>query len=166
MPLSGVWSSARFPPGYNVISFDYPGFGENSDVDHKYWNAKSAADLARAIVTREAKSGELGDFVLSGVSFGTIVATMTANLLGSSANFKGILLDSTVARLEPPPVNPMLTESPAYKQTIRAGVPKAMLDNYLWDLPEHDLAKFPKDPLKERLACISVAAKNAAVLAR
>lgn len=164
----GVGLQPNTPPGYDVIIFDYPGLGENAKgVPEKFLNAEGAAKLTEAVV----RSAGLQDYVLSGVSFGTQVATIAASRLGHSTYAhkpKSVLLDSPVGPSKPWRGAGEYTEqmsnpeekakfTAAYENTARAigARHRVMLDMWLYmKRPEFQKAFVVASP-RDRIACLS-----------
>ncbi|NRF38191.1 alpha/beta fold hydrolase [Pedobacter foliorum] len=88
-------AKALFDEGYNVVLYDYRGFGESSDFKMNpnmvYYNEFSA-DLNKTIEFVNAKFRPKS-IVLYGLSMGTIVSRMSVN---STGVIKGLILDSFV----------------------------------------------------------------------
>lgn len=88
-------AQAFYESGYNVILYDYRGFGESSDFKMNpnavYYN-EFAEDLMKTISWVDTKF-KPSAVVLYGLSMGTIVSRMN---LDSSIAVKGLILDSFV----------------------------------------------------------------------
>lgn len=93
-------AKALYDEGYNVVLYDYRGFGESSDFKMNpnmvYYNEFSE-DLHKTIAFVNTKF-QPKSIVLYGMSMGTIVSRMNVN---STGVIKGLILDSFV-------VNPKL----------------------------------------------------------
>jgi len=88
-------AQALFLQGYNLILYDYRGFGESSDfgIDkNMMYYDEFSEDLSKVIAFADTKFKPTS-IVLYGMSMGTIVSRM--NLTTSSA-IKGLILDSFV----------------------------------------------------------------------
>ncbi|WP_316788504.1 alpha/beta hydrolase [Pedobacter frigoris] len=88
-------AQAFYDAGYNVILYDYRGFGESSDfkmdLNAMYYD-EFAEDLAKTIAFVEAKYHP-GSIVLYGQSMGTIISRKNAD---TTKLIKGLVLDSFV----------------------------------------------------------------------
>lgn len=105
-------AQALYHAGYNVVLYDYRGFGESSDFeinpDMLYYN-EFGKDL-RAVIAFVRNNYKADNIFLYGLSMGTMVSRM--NLSNDSA-IKGLILDSFV-------INPSLVKERIFKAKNRA----------------------------------------------
>lgn len=88
-------AKALYDEGYNVVLYDYRGFGESSDFKmnlNMVYYSEFSEDLNKAIEFVSAKF-QPKSIVLYGMSMGTIVSRMNVN---STGLIKGLILDSFV----------------------------------------------------------------------
>ncbi|WP_166670656.1 alpha/beta hydrolase [Olivibacter sp. XZL3] len=104
-------AQALYNAGYNVVLYDYRGFGESSDFDinaDMLYYDEFGEDL-RAVIAFVTKTYKTDKVFLYGLSMGTVISRM--NVSNDSA-IKGLILDSFV-------INPSLVKERIFKAKSR-----------------------------------------------
>jgi len=88
-------ASAFFKAGYNVIMYDYRGFGESSDfeINHDMMYYEEFTEDLRSVLNFVRKTYKPKQLVLYGMSMGTIISK---SVLNNDASISGAIFDSFV----------------------------------------------------------------------